>query len=120
MTDTITASQNGAQPDVPAEPLPPATINLDTLEREGGVPDPFSFEHHGRRYTLLDPKEVDWQDLISALTNPYVFFKVTLPEEDHDTFFTAKMPSWKLNRLIDKYIEYHGLPSLGESAALPR
>ncbi len=102
--------------------LPPATLDLDALEREGDDAPrvPFSFNHNGNRYTLLDPKEIDWQELISALTNPYVFFTVTLPDDQQKTFLGTKLPSWKLNRLIDRYIDHYGLPSLGESGAVPR
>ncbi len=119
-----TAPTNGAAPangPVDGEPqLPATTLNLDTLEREGAAPEPFSFLHNGRRYTLLDPKEIDWQDLISALSNPFVFFSVTLPGADQAVFLESKMPAWKLNKLIDRYIEHYGLPSLGEAGALPR
>jgi hypothetical protein len=114
MTD-VNTDQNTDQ-----DKLPPTTLDLDALERDGATLDPFSFAHNGRRYTLLDPKEVDWQDLISALSNPFVFFEKTLAGGDQAAFLDTKMPAWKLNKLIDGYMEYYGLPSLGEQNALPR
>ncbi len=109
-------------PTPPAEQpnLPPAALDLDTLEREGGSPTPFVFVLDGKRYLMSDPREVDWQDLVSALTNPFIFFKLMLPPDDQTTFFTAKIPSWKLNKLIDSYVAHYGLPTSGESPALPR
>lgn len=122
MTETPVNGSGPAAVSAPADeaPVTPTTMDLDALEREGGSPEPFSFRHNSRRYTLLDPKEIDWQDLISALSNPYVFFSVTLAEGDQPTFMGTKMPAWKLNKLIDAYIEHYGLPSLGEAGALPR
>lgn len=116
---------NGARPgeqpaDKPKDNLPPTALDLDALEREGGSPIPFVFVLGGKRYLLSDPKEIDWQDLISALTNPYMFFKLMLPPDDQDTFFGTKVPSWKLNTLVESYIKHYGLPSAGEADALPR
>lgn len=99
---------------------PKAALNLDTLEREGGTPPVFDFIHGGRRWILSDPQEVDWQKLILAMSNPVRFLQMVLPPEDHNEFFTVAMPTWKMNALMDKYLQHYGLPGVGEAQGLPR
>lgn len=97
----------------------PAALNLDTLEREG-APVPFDFIHDGKRFLLSDPKELDWQDVISAMSNPHMFFKLVLPAEDRRAFFESRMPTWKMNILMERYQDHYGLPSVPNAAGLPR
>jgi hypothetical protein len=99
---------------------PKAAMNLDELEREGGPRQPFDFVLDGKRYLLADPQELDWQDVISAMSNPVMFFRLVLPPEDHVTFFRAKIAGWKMNALMGSYQTHYGLPSQGEAGALPR
>lgn len=114
------SEDNGGNPNTNPAEQAPAALDLDTLEREGGTPIPFVFKLAGRRYVLTDPQGIDWQDLVSGLSNPYLFFKFSLPPDDQDEFFKSKLPSWKLNHLIEQYIKHYGLPSVGEAGALPR
>lgn len=102
------------------EHLPKAAMNLDELEREGGPRQPFDFVLDGKRYLLSDPQELDWQDVISAMSNPVMFFRLVLPAEDHVAFFRTKIPGWKMNALMEGYQTHYGLPSPGEAGALPR
>ncbi len=97
----------------------PAALNLDTLEREG-APEPFDFIHEDKRYMMADPKDIDWQDLISAMSNPHMFFRLVLPAEDQKEFFDARMPAWKMNILMLRYQDHYGLPSLPNAAGSPR
>lgn len=109
-------TDNGAAPAVPANAL-----NLDTLEREGTTPTaPFPFVHGGRTYHALSPHDIDWQDVIAAMSNPIIFFRKVLPAADQTSFFSTPMPSWKLNALMKAYYKHFGLPDAGEPAALPR
>lgn len=100
--------------------MPAAALNLDTLEREGGTPKPFDFILRERRYVLSDPQEIDWQDLMAAMSNPTLFFRMVLPPDDHSEFFRTKIPSWKMNALMKNYQVHYGLPGPGEAGALPR
>lgn len=93
-------------------------LNLDALEREGGSPEPFDFLLDGRRFILADPRDIDWQDLISAMRNPIIFFKMVLPADDQRDFFNAKIPAWKMNALMQGYQDHYGIPGQGEAAAL--
>lgn len=97
-----------------------AAMNLDELEREGGPTSPFDFVLEGKRYLLADPQDLDWQDIISAMSNPVMFFRLVLPAEDHSTFFRSRIPGWKMNALMRGYQNHYGLPNQGEAGALPR
>lgn len=94
------------------------TLDLDAIER----PDPpgkFSFKHKGYTYVANDPQEIDWQKLLLAMTNPVVFFKLVLQEEDVTRFLTSLMPTWKMRILMTEYREHYGIPEPGEADALP-
>lgn len=98
----------------------PPVLDLDTLDRED-APAPYDFVHKGVRYLLTDPSEVDWQDLISALRSPQMFFKLVLTDDDgRRQFFSAPMPSWKMRRLMESYSEHFGIPDLPNVAGLLR
>lgn len=105
--------------DLAAGPTRPAAIDLDSLEREGAQ-GPFDFVLEHKRYLLSDPQEVDWQDLIAALSNPVMFFRLTLPAEDRVQFFTTRIPTWKMHKLINAYLEHYGIPSGPNAGGLLR
>jgi hypothetical protein len=94
-------------------------LNLDTLEREGSK-GPFVFLHGGRRFVMTDPFEIDWKDLINALSNPFVFIRNCMSVSDHEAFIAGFCPTWKMNAIVDAYLKHHGLPTVGELGALPR
>ena len=118
-TEEIKPSTPGPAKDIEsAEIAPKVDLDLDALEREDGTAKPFRFTLGGYQFLLSDPKEVDWQDLLSAMQNPVMFFQFTLPPDDHRRFFGSKLPAWKMNRLIKEYQEHYGLPSVGEASGL--
>jgi hypothetical protein len=89
---------------------PEVAFDLDVLEREN-APAAFYFRHLGERYLLVDPQEVDWQDLIIAIGDTYTFFRTIVPADDREKFFQSKMPSWKMRALMERYTEHYGLPN---------
>lgn len=97
----------------------PVALDLDALEREG-APAPFDFMLGGKRYLLSDPQEVDWQDLIAAMSHPHMFFRLVLPAEDHNQFFETRLPSWKMRKLMERYQNHYGIPDVPNAAGLPR
>jgi hypothetical protein len=106
----------------PAKATPPAVsamLDLDTLQREGGALEPFTFLHQGQVYLLRDPLELDWQQTAQALGNPAMYLHLMLPEEQREEFYAHPMAVWKLRALVDRYQEYYSMPSAGESVALP-
>lgn len=113
------SEQNTIAPADAAGDTRPSALNLDTLEREG-APTPFDFTLAGKRYLMSDPKDIDWQDLIAAMSSPHMFFRLVLPAEDRQEFFEQRLPAWKLNILMQRYQDHYGLPSLPNAAGLPR
>ena len=106
------------QETVPAAAEPKLGLDLDALEREGEVPGSFTFRHVGEIYTMVDPQEIDWQDLLSGLRNPALFVKFAMSSADQKRFFGARVPAWKMNKLMQGYREHFGLPDLGNVSAL--
>lgn len=96
----------------------PVALDLDAVEREDAK-GPFGFRHLGRRYTLTDPQEIDWQQLLVAQRDPLYFITIALPKDDREEFFNTKMPSWKMNRLVEDYMKHYGLTSPGEAGGSP-
>lgn len=105
-----------------AEPAPAkqvsVALDLDALEREGAVAEPFTFQHLDHVYTMIDPQEIDWQDLLSGLRNPGLFVRYAMGLEDQKKFFGEKVPAWKMNKLMEAYQTHFGLPDLGNANAL--
>lgn len=97
----------------------PVALDLDALEREG-APGPFDIMLSGKRYMLSDPQEVDWQDLMAAMSNPHMFFRLVLPAEDHSQFFETRLPSWKMRKLMQRYQDHYGIPDHPNAAGLSR
>ena len=95
-------------------------LDLDALEREGGPAKPYQFKLGGKVYTMIDPQEIDWQDLISSLRNPALFIRYAMTTEDQKAFFDARVPSWKMNKMMEGYQAHYGLPDLGNASALLR
>lgn len=94
------------------------TLDLDALEREGAVDEPFTFRYKERDYEMIDPQEIDWQDLLSGLRNPGLFVRFAMSNEDQKNFFGERVPAWKMNALMQAYQEHFGLPDLGNANAL--
>lgn len=96
----------------------PVSIDLDVLEREGTAPSAFTFTFDGETYSMVDPQEVDWQDLLSGLRNPALFVRYAMSIEEQKRFFAKRVPAWKMNKLMEAYTTHFGLPDLGNVNAL--
>ncbi len=97
---------------------PNISLDLDALEREGAVAEQFTFQHKGRTYRMMDPQDIDWQDLLSGLRNPAMFVRFAMPLADQAEFFAARVPAWKMNKLMEAWQAHFGLPDLGNVNAL--
>jgi len=95
------------------------TFDLDALEREGAVAEPFRFQFEGEQFEMLDPQDIDWQNLLSGLRNPALFIRFAMPLETQKKFFSKTVPAWKMNRLMEAYQKHYGIPDLGNANALP-
>ena len=100
------------------ETKPKVGLDLDSLEREGERPGPFTFQFDGETYEMMDPQDIDWQDLLSGLRNPALFIRFAMTLESQKSFFGKRVPSWKMNKLMEAYQDHYGLPDLGNANAL--
>jgi hypothetical protein len=94
-------------------------FDLDAIEREGVVAEPFRFQYEGEQYEMLDPQEIDWQNLLSGLRNPALFVRFAMPLSEQKRFFSKTIPAWKMNHLMEAYQKHYGIPDLGNANALP-
>lgn len=94
-------------------------LDLDTLEREGDIPEPFPIRVKGRVIVLRDIQELDWQDVaaIGHSRNAHLFFQKAIHEDDYEHFISARIESWKMERLMQDYLTHYGVDAdlLGNS-----
>lgn len=93
-------------------------LDLDALEREGEQSEKFTFSFDGETYEMLDPSDIDWQDLLSGLRNPALFIRYAMSIDGQRSFFAKRIPAWKMNKLMTAYQDHYGIPDLGNVNAL--
>lgn len=102
---------------------PRVSLNLDTIERDGTRPDPFVVVLGGKPRTFADPSDVDWQKLtdaqVAANGGDYrPLLRIGLADDDdRRAFFEAKLPGWKIGRLLREWQAHYGVTSAGEPSA---
>jgi hypothetical protein len=98
------------------EMLPPGVklaSNLDAYERERPE-NPFWFQHEGQYFRMVDPDDVDFQDVIIGQENPRLMLHVLLDPDQRDSFFSLRMPIGKMKKLVADYTTHFGMTDLGE------
>jgi hypothetical protein len=98
------------------EMLPPGVklaSNLDTYEKERPG-EPFWFQHENQFFRMIDPDDVDFQDVIIGQENPRLMLHVLIQPDQRDAFFSLRMPIGKMKKLIQDYTRHFGLTDLGE------
>lgn len=116
MATTNRRSTNGRT----TAPKTKVSIDLDKLEREGEQPDPFTFRHGGKQFTLADPAEIDYRDIVEMGDNPMgqaLIIKRLLGDQYAVLVDAGPLPQWKIEPLLGKWYEHYGLPTPGEAAA---
>lgn len=105
------------------EVMPPPGVkissNLDAYERER-PDDPFWFQHENEFFHMMDPEDVDLQDILIGQENPRLMMHVLLEEGHRDRFFAKRLPMGKMKKLIGDYTKHFGLTDLGELAGSAR
>lgn len=113
-----TEVKEGAEPELPAADTTPVDLDLDALERDGKRPGPFTFRVEGEQFSLADPQDIDWQDLLVATRNPLMFIRYTLGEDEYKRFLRLKMPEWKMEKLMAAFFKHFGMTDSPEVRAL--
>lgn len=87
--------------------------NLDTYEKEKPTEE-FWFQHEGQFFHMVDPDEVDFQDIVVGQENPRLMMHVLIEQEQRGEFFAKRLPIGKMKQLIRDYTKHFGLTDLGE------
>lgn len=104
---------------------PTALFKLDDIEREAASEKedlpPFTVEGtDGEVYTLIDPQDADWQDILVAQENPRLLVHVLMPEEQREKFLAQKMSLRVLTKILSKWQSYYSLTTPGEAGGSAR
>lgn len=101
----------------------PAVFDLDSLERDGEVVEPFRAVVGGEEFVFGDVEDVDWQDAVALRVDQPQELLRSLLGEDFDRFAEKRMPLWKLNALCEALDQHYGwsakLGAVGEDNASP-
>lgn len=98
-------------------------FDLDKLEREGDQPEPFTFRHGDKTFTLADPADIDYRDIVemgSAGAMGEALIVKRLLGDQYDVLVEAgPLPQWKIEPLLTKWREHYSVPDPGEAGASP-
>jgi hypothetical protein len=97
-------------------------LDLDKLEREGATPEPFTFRHSDTVFTLADPLEMDYRDIVEMAENSMgqsLLIRRLLGDQYETLTGIGPLPQWKIEPLVDAWMGHYGLTSPGEANASP-
>lgn len=80
--------------------------NLDEMERDSK--EPFAAVVNNHRFTMKDPADIDFKDLLE-IQHPANFLKYALDDEAKKVLAEEYVPGWKFNNLINDYMKYYDL-----------
>ncbi len=99
------------------------STNLDTYEKEKPG-QPFWFQHADAFFHLLDPDDVDFEDIVVVQEHPRLMMHILLDPEQRSAWADAtkskKLTVGKMKKLMSDYTRHHGLTDLGELAGSAR
>lgn len=102
-----------AVPDKPAG----VALNLDTLTREVTA-EPFVVIIGNKRREFMDPNDMDWRDMMAALQNPEMIFRLALSEEDYKEVMAESISVYKMQVLSSAYMDHYGFDPGNPPASL--
>ena len=84
-------------------------LDLDALERpEEERIAPFAVNIGGRRIVMVDPLDLDWQD-VADINKPEEFLRYAVTDEDRQHILRTPMTSYKFGKLMDAYMSHFKL-----------
>ncbi len=99
------------------------STNLDTYEKEKPG-QPFWFQHGNAFFHLLDPDDVDFEDVVVVQEHPRLMMHILLDPEQRSAWSDATKETpltvGKMKQLIKEYTRHHGLTDLGELSGSAR
>jgi hypothetical protein len=92
-------------------PKPKVSLDLDKLERDGAPPPPFTFRHGDQEFTLGDPAEIGFQDIVelgnAGATGNALMLARLLGDQYDELIKAGPLPQWKCEPLIDAWMEHY-------------
>lgn len=98
------------------------TLNLDTLSKfdvvDDAVEEPFTFRLGGYVFTMCDPRDINWSDVVQGMRNPMMFMRYALPREQQDLFYALDMPAWQVGVLLTAWHKHYNMTDPQDIAKL--
>lgn len=92
-------------------------FNLDDLDDEQASDErPFAFVVNGHRFTLSNPADLDWKDLLE-IDDPVAFFRYCMPEDQKTAFKAQDISGKKLGKVIEAFQKHYGIGARGNGRA---
>lgn len=82
-------------------------VDLDSLTRDD-APEDFFVVIGGRRIQMTDPNDLDWLDT-ADIEHPLELLKLIFTPEDRKHISGLKIPNYKMNKLVEMYMEHFDL-----------
>lgn len=98
---------------------PKVNLSLDDLEKENPK-EPYRTSLRGRVIELADPQDIDWLELMDIEDDPARFIVLCMSDDDARFFMDEPVPSWKINKLMDAFMQHYGLGARGKGRGLRR
>lgn len=94
-------------------------FDLDNLDKKSVLPNvtdkPFRFLLEGETYELMDPRDVDWKDVLDGISNPIAFMRMAMDDpEIADKFLGVKLAGWKLSALFDNWQKHYAVDGMAD------
>lgn len=97
---------------------PEIMLDLDALEKADYVTDavlkPFVFKHAGKTWELIDPRDLDWRDLMRGLRNPAAFMGMAMPKDQQEDFLEEPCAGWKMDAIFTNWQAHYKVTGLGD------
>lgn len=90
---------------------PRVHLDLDSAVRTDSAAnrEPFGFNHAGRVIQLTDPRELDWEIVAHAQSNPILLLNEAIAPADHKFIAANPIPLWKMEIAAEKYMAHYDL-----------
>jgi hypothetical protein len=97
-------------------------FDLDALERDSTIPEPFRFQAGGHSFTMAPLADLDWHIQKALAEGDAAVMMAELLGDQFPAFDELDMPSWKLDKLVEAWGRHNGIdvPESGASSASSR
>lgn len=114
------AAAQPAPEEEPGEPQGPFQgFDLDALDKRTVLPDVtdqlFEFRVNGQVFRMIDPRDVDWKEVLDGITNPILFMRLAMVGDGAaDRFVQTPLPGWKLSALFDNWQAHYSVAGFSD------